>query len=190
MTKKSSDQDIELKSINSKNSIYENNPSEYDVDEEGNTKNLEHLLDKSDNENEATPFIANNNNEPLTNSDSKNRIRETDGNEAEYETLLDHTEPNLNNINHADVTTPESPNTLEQIENGENLPERGETLATRLINIAKSNIALLLSISALFVGILFAVFILPNSIFSIEYDKVSVLFFTMFLESLIKRRFF
>lgn len=177
MAKKSSDQDIELKSLNSNKSNYENNPSEYDIDEGDNTKNLEHLLDQSDNENEneTTPFIVDNNSEQVANLDIKNRKKELDGNEAETETFLIANETNLNTISPAEEETPENLNTLGNIENGTNEPEKVESLVVRLIAIAKSNIALLLSIFAIFLGILFAVLILPNSIFSIEYDKVNVL---------------
>ena len=177
MTKKSSDQDIELKSLKSNKSNYENNPSEYDINEDDNTKNLENLLDQSDNENEneTTPFIVDNNSEQVANSDIKNRKKELDGNEAETETFLNGNETNLNPISPAEEETPENPNTLVNIENGTTEPDKAESLVVRLITIAKSNIALLLSIFAIFLGILFAVLILPNSIFSIEYDKVNVL---------------
>jgi hypothetical protein len=179
MAKKSSDQDIELKSINSKKSDYENdNRSEYDINEDENTKQLDHLIDKSDYENETTPFIVNNNSEEATSNLSpelKSIKRPEDGNEDEHETLLGHNETNLDSIHAVEGATPENLNTLEQVENGESEPKNVESLISRLIEIVKSNMVLFLSITALFVATIFAVLVLPNAIFSIEYDKVNYL---------------
>jgi len=169
MAKKSSDHDIELKSINSKKSDYENdNRSEYDINEDENTKQLDHLIDKSDNENETTPFIVNDNNNSEEATSDLSPKKQEDGDEGEHEALLD-------TIHAVEGATPENPITLEQVENGESEPKNVESLVSRLIEIVKSNMVLFLSIAALFVATIFAVLILPNAIFSIEYDKVSCL---------------
>ena len=175
MAKKSSDHDIELKSINSKKSDYENdNRSEYDLNEDENTKHLDHLIDKSDNENETTPFIVNDNNSAEATSNLSPKKQE-DGDEGEHEALLGHNETNLDSIHAVEGAVPENPTTLEQVENGESEPKNVESLVSRLIEIVKSNMVLFLSIAALFVATIFAVLILPNAIFSIEYDKVNCL---------------
>ena len=166
MTTQSSNQDIELKSLNSKASDYDNQrpPSEYDTNENEETIHLDHLMSSCDDDLETTPFLEKPPEEKNNEIPLKNRSTEDDGNLAENETLLRIQETNVDEIAH-------EPANEGDVENQN--PDSQSHIIDRLIEIVKSNWAIFMCVVALVISTIFVALILPKSIFSIEYDKVN-----------------
>lgn len=189
MAKKSFDQDIELKSLNKSEA---ENKSDYDNNDPSDSKN-----DFDAEEDVSEPFISNkslDNSEDLSEKSlsKKNEIPlrnirkhgedKTDGDSAEVESLLVQ-ETTLDGITvepGTETGQPAGEISPAEIEQGPEPNERGiqpsEAYArlVELLKPSKRKLVILLCALVIIASTLFLVIFVPNSIFSIEYDKMAL----------------
>lgn len=151
MAKRSSNEDIELKSINN------DNASQFE-EENHDIKNLDHLLDEDQVEkNETTPFITTaattSNESELTNEPDNDNEDTQSKNEAEVEAFLKETT---------------SPDEVNQVVETETPTEN------RIVTLLKENIALVLGFSVIILMGIFVLVLIPNCIYSLEYYQMAL----------------
>ena len=118
---------------------------------------------------------------PLRNMRDHENPKNTSGSDSEVESLLgQQVDTNIDSITVVPATPMGEQDSLGQIENGPDAnvnsiqPSDVFKRCSKLLKPSKRNATLLLSILTIIVSTLFLVIFVPNSIFSIEYDKMAL----------------